>query len=99
MTADGQTGHCRHLAAETRGDRAPMVPFPLLTPQALLWTRLPPVARLNARGPQGRLVLQGFILDRSGAFRSGTLPPFTVCPRTVMRGRLRKVNSGPYSVP
>ena len=62
--------HCRRLAAETRGDRAPMVPLPLLTPQTLLWTRLPPVARLNARGPQGRLVLQGSTLDGSGAFRS-----------------------------
>ena len=70
MAADGQAGHCRRLAAETRGDRAPMVPFPLLTPQTLLWTRLPPVARLNARGPQGRLVLQGYTLDRSGAGRS-----------------------------
>ena len=70
MAADGQTGHCRRLAAETRGDRAPMVPFPLLTPQTLLWTRLPPVARLNARGPQGRLVLQGYALDRSRAVRS-----------------------------
>ena len=27
-------------------------------------------SRLNARGPQGRLVLQGFTLDGSGAFRS-----------------------------
>ena len=61
---------CRRLAAETRGDRAPMVPFPLLTPQTLLRTRLPTVARLNARGPQGRLLLQGHTLDRSGAFRS-----------------------------
>ena len=99
MAADGQTGHCRRLAAETRGDRAPMVPFPLLTPQALLWTRLPPVARLKARGPQGRLVLQGYTLDRSEAFRSGTPPPCTVWPRTVMRGGLRKVNSGQQSVP
>ena len=63
-------GECRRLAAETRGDRAPMVPFPLLTPQTLLRTRLPPVARLKARGPQGRLVLQGSTLDGSGAFRS-----------------------------
>ena len=46
------------------------VSLPLLTPQPFLWTRLPSVARLNARGPQGRLVLQGTILDRSGAFRS-----------------------------
>ena len=68
--------------------------FPLLTPLTFLWTRLPSVARLNARGPQGRLLLQGHILDRSGAFRSRTLPPCTVWPRTVMRGQLRKVNSG-----
>ena len=47
-----------------------MVSLPLLTPQPFLWTRLPSVARLKARGPQGRLVLQGTILDRSGAFRS-----------------------------
>ena len=75
------------------------VSLPLLTPQPFLWTRLPSVARLNARGPQGRLVLQGYTLDGSGAFRSRTLPPCTVWPRTVMRGGLRKVNSGPDSVP
>ena len=90
---------CRRLAAETRGDRAPMVPFPLLTPQTLLGTRLPSVARLNARGPQGRLVLQGIILDRSRAFRSETLPSCTVWPRTVMRGKSRKVNPGHNSCP
>ena len=105
IAADGQenavptAGGCRRLAAETRGDRAPMVPFPLLTPQTLLWTRLPPVARLNARGPQMRLVLQEYTLDRSGVFRSRTLPPCTVWPRTVMRGKPRKENSGPNSVP
>ena len=44
--------------------------FPLLTPLTFLWARLPPVARLNARSPQGRLLLQGYTLDRSGAFRS-----------------------------
>ena len=92
-------GECRALPAETRGDRAPMVPFPLLTPQTLLWTRLPSVARLNARGPQGRLVLQGYTLDRSGAFRSGELPLCTGWPRTVMRGKPRKLTSGPDSVP
>ena len=47
-----------------------MVSCPLLTPPTFLWTRLPSVARLKARGPQMRLVLQGFILDRSGAFRA-----------------------------
>ena len=99
LAADGQAGNCRRLAAETRGDRAPMVPFPLLTPQTLLWTRLPPVARLNAMGPQGCLVLQGLVLDRSGAFRSGKRTPCTVWPRTVMRGKSRKVNSGHNSVP
>ena len=70
IAAARRRGDCRGLPAETKGDRAPMVPFPLLTPQTLLWTRLPPVARLNARGPQGRLVLQGYALDGSGAFRS-----------------------------
>ena len=90
--------HCRRPAAETRGDRAPMVPFPLLTPQTLLWTRLPPVARLNARGPQGHLVLQGSTLDGSGAFRSAKQALCTVRPRTVMRGGLRKLTSGPDSV-
>ena len=34
-------GGCRRLAAETRGDRAPMVPFPLLTPQTLLCAATP----------------------------------------------------------
>ena len=38
-------------------------------------------------------------LDRSGAFRSGTLPPCTGWPRTVMRGALRKGNSGHNSAP
>ena len=74
------------------------VSLPLLTPQPFLWTRLPSVARLKARGPQGRLVLQGYTIDRSGAFRSGTPPPCTVWPRTVMRGKSRKVNSGHNSV-
>ena len=83
-----------------KGDRTPsMVSCPLLTPLTFLWTRLPSVARLNARGPQGRLVLQGYTLDGSGAFRSGTLPPCTGWPRTVMRGELRKGNSGHNSVP
>ena len=62
------------------------VSLPLLTPQPFLRTRLPSVARLKARGPQGRLVLQGTPLDRSRAFRSRTLPPCTGWPRTVMRG-------------
>ena len=75
------------------------VSLPLLTPQPFLRTRLPSVARLKARGPQGRLVLQGYTLDGSGAFRSGTLPPCTGWPRTVMRGELRKGNSGHNSVP
>ena len=75
------------------------VSLPLLTPLPFLWTRRPSVARLKTRGPQGRLVLQGYTLDRSGAFRSGTPPPCTGWPRTVMRGALRKENSGPNSVP
>ena len=107
MAADGQTGHCRRLAAErpcprpgAKGDRTPsMVSCPLLTLLTFLRTRRPSVARLKARGPQMRLVLQEYTIDRSRAFRSGTLPPCTVWPRTVMRGGLRKVNSGPDSVP
>ena len=75
------------------------VSLPLLTPQPFLRTRLPSVARLNARGPQMRLVLQGATLDRSGAFRSANQAPCTVWPHTVMRGGLRKVNSGPESIP
>ena len=99
--------HCRRLAAgglpgspggDKRG-RDTKVSLPLLTPQPFLRTRLPPVARLKARGPQGRLVLQGITLDRSGAFRSANPAPCTVWPRTVMRGGLRKVNSGSDSVP
>ena len=76
-----------------------MVSCPLLTPLTFLRTRLPSVARLNARGPQGRLVLQGTPLDRSGAFRSANRTPSTEWPRTVMRGKSRKLTSGPYSVP
>ena len=99
--------HCRRLAAgglpgspggDKRG-RETLVSLPLLTPQPFLRTRLPPVARLKARGPQGRLVLQGITLDRSGAGRSTNQAPGTVWPRTNMRGKSRKVNSGPYSVP
>ncbi len=76
-----------------------MVSCPLLTPLTFLWTRLLPVARLNARGPQGRLVLQEYTLDRSGAFRSAKQAPYTVWPRTVMRGGSRKLTSGSESVP
>ena len=45
------------------------------------------------------MVLQGYTLDGSGAFRSRTPPPCTVWPRTVMRGKSRKLTSGSYSVP
>ena len=99
--------HCRRLAAgglpgspggDKRG-RETLVSLPLLTPQPFLGTRLPAVARLKARGPQGRLVLQGITLDRSGAGRSTNQAPCTVWPRTNMRGKSRKVNSGHNSVP
>ena len=99
--------HCRRLTAgglpgspggDKRG-RDTKVSLPLLTPQPFLRTRLPPVARLKARGPQGRLVLQGITLDRSGAGRSTNQAPCTVWPRTNMRGKSRKVNSGHNSVP
>ena len=88
-------------AARRRGKRGrdTKVSLPLLTPQPFLRTRLPSVARLNTRGPQGRLVLQEYTIDRSGAFRSTMQTPCTVWPRTVIRGALRKENSGPNSVP
>ena len=92
-------GECRTHGEGQKGTGHRMVSCPLLTPLTFLRTRLPSVARLNARGPQGRLVLQGSTLDRSGAFRSGTLPPCTVWPRTVMRGKSRKLTSGHNSVP
>ena len=76
-----------------------MVSCPLLTPLTFLWTRLPSVARLKARGPQMRLVLQEYTFDRSKAFRSANQAPCTVWPRTVMRGGSRKVNSGQQCVP
>ena len=86
--------------AGAKGDRTPsMVSCPLLTPLTFLRTRLPSVARLNARGPQGHLVLQEYTIDRSRAFRSGKRTPCTEWPRTVMRGKSRKVNSGHNSVP
>ncbi len=100
VAAAGRRGDCRGLPAETKGGKDTVwFPCPLLTPQTLLRTRLPSVARLKARGPQGRLLLQGYTLDRSEAFRSGTPPPCTGWPRTVMRGNPRKVNSGHNSVP
>ena len=82
--------HCRRPAAgglpgspggDKRG-RDTKVSLPLLTPQPFLRTRLPPVARLNARGPQGRLVLQDTALDGSGAFRRTRRTLCTVWPRT-----------------
>ena len=83
-----------------RGIRHQMVSYPPLnSPSSSFKPRLPAVARLKARGPQGRLLLQGHTLDGSGAFRSANQAPCTGWPRTVMRGGLRKVNSGPDSVP
>ena len=85
--------------ARGKRGRDTKVSLPLLTPQPFLRTRLPSVARLNARGPRGRLVLQGTPLDRSRAFRSRKQTPCTEWPRTVMRGKSRKLTSGPESVP
>ena len=83
-----------------RGQGHRMVPLPPLdSPKPSFAPRLPAVARRNAGGPQGRLVLQGHTHDRSGAFRSRTLPPCTGWPRTVMCGDSRKLTSGPDSVP
>ena len=83
-----------------RGQGHRMVPLPPLdSPKPSFAPRLPLVARLNARGPQGRLVLQEHDFDRSGALRSTRQTPCTVWPRTVMRGKSRKLTSGPDSVP
>ena len=93
-------GECRAHGRGQEGERTPMVSFPPLdSPNLSFKPRLPSVARLNARGPQGRLVLQEHDFDRSGAFRSTRQTPCTVWPRTVMRGKSRKVNSGHNSVP
>ena len=54
-----------------RGKGHRWFPFPPLdSPNLSFKPRRPSVARLNARGPQMCLVLQGTALDRSGAFRS-----------------------------
>ena len=83
-----------------RGIRHRMVSYPPLnSPSSSFKPRLPAVARLNARGPQGRLVLQEYTLDRSEAFRSAKQASCTGWPRTVMRGKPRKLTSGPDSVP
>ena len=99
LAAFGGRGVPVFTGGNKRGIRHRMVSYPPLDSPSSSFTRLPSVARLKARGPQGRLVLQGKTLDRSGAFRSRTLPPCTVWPRTVMRGKSRKVNSGHNSVP
>ena len=59
----------------------------------------PGIAAARRRGQEGRLVLQEYTIDRSRAFRSTMQTPCTVWPRTVMRGALRKENSGHNSVP
>ena len=89
---------CRCPPTGAKGDRTPYgFLSPLDSPYLSFKLRLPAVAQRNARGPQGRLVLQGYTLDGSGAFRSGTRPPCTVWPRTGMRGKPRKRNSGQLS--
>ena len=98
MAAFGGPGKAVPTAGGKRG-KTTKVFVPLLTPQTFLRTRLPSVARLKTRGPQGRLLLQDTALDRSGAFRSRTPPPCTGWPRTVLRGGYRKGNSGHNSLP
>ena len=65
LAADGQAGHCRRLAAETRGDvghlRFPM--SPLDTPLTFREPRLPAVARRNG-GYEGSVPCVGQILGR-----------------------------------
>ena len=68
---------------DKRGQGHRMVPLPPLdSPKPSFAPRRPSVARRNARGPQGRLVLQGYTLDGSGAFRSRKRTPCTGWPRT-----------------
>ena len=64
------TGVRRAHGGGQKGTGHRMVSCPLLTPLTFLWTRLPSVARLKARGPQGRSLLQEYTFDRSGACRS-----------------------------
>ena len=52
-----------------------MVSCPLLTPLTFLWTRLPSVARLKARGPQMRLLLQGTTLIEAELFAAERCRP------------------------
>ena len=71
MAADGQTGHCRRLAAETKGGKGTVwFPCPLLTPPN------PPLRRdsLRSRSETGRnggsVPCVGQILGRFQALRS-----------------------------
>ena len=73
--------------------------IPLLTPPHLPSDATPYGRASKCGRTQGRLVLQEYTFDRSGAFRSANPAPCTVWPRTVMRGKSRKLTSGHNSVP
>ena len=71
IAADRRRGYAVPTARGKRGQGHRMVPLPPLdSPKPSFKPRRPSVARQNARGSQGRSVLQGYILDGSGAFRS-----------------------------
>ena len=97
MAAFGGTGIAAARRRGQKGQGHQGFPAPLDSPTFPLDAT--PFGRASKyEGPQGRLVLQGHALDGSGAFRSGKQTPCTGWPRTVMRGKSRKGNSGPESV-
>ena len=79
--------HCHRLAAETRGDRAPMVPFPLLTPQTLLCAATPfgRAAKWGLRG-LGSVRRTGYGMLYCPEFFLRKPPRITVRGQTVQGG-------------
>ncbi len=99
MAAFGGRGMPPPGGGGKRGPRHRWFLIPLLTPPHLPWDATPFGRASKCEGPTGTSGAPRYTLDRSGAFRSGELPPCAVWPRTVMRGKLRKLTSGPNSVP
>ena len=98
MAADGQAGHCRRLAAETRGARTPNgFLAPLDTPNLPL-DATPFGCASKSEGPTDVFgAPQASPLIEAELFAATEFVPCTGWPRTVMRGELRKANSGHYS--
>ena len=99
MAADGQTGHCRRLAAETRGDvghlRFPM--SPLDTPLTFREPRLPAVARLNG-GYGGSVPCVGQLLGRITALNLLCVNRSAVSARPDSAGRQRSAAKSSASI-